>query len=308
MTMITIVRLHSILLLLFLYSCTYQQLTPSRVETVTDTSQQQYHPGGQYYQFDKWAGKPLTVYYYLPEKVKSETPILFVMHGKGRDADRYLRQWIPVAKSLSFILVVPEFSNKKYPKSRSYNLGNMFTQQGKPINREQWSFSAIEPLFDDIQTRTGNKSSLYNIYGHSAGAQFVHRFLYFEPDSRVNKAISANAGWYTMPSYGQNFPYGMQGTNTTKEQLKKTLAKSLTVLLGSNDTDSHHPSLRRTPEAKAQGKHRFERGKNFYITGKNQATLMGVKFGWSINQVLGVAHDNGLMAAPAAKLLYQSKN
>ncbi|MCP4272719.1 MAG: alpha/beta hydrolase [Gammaproteobacteria bacterium] len=306
--MITFIRLLSILLLLFLYSCSHQQLTPSGVEVGTDTSQLQYHPRGHYYKFDKWAGKPLTVYYYLPEKVNAETPLLFVMHGQGRDANRYLRQWIPLAKSLRFILVVPEFSNKKYPKSRSYNLGNMFTQQGKPVNREQWSFSAIEPLFDDIQARTGNKSSQYNIYGHSAGAQFVHRFLYFEPDARVNKAVSANAGWYTMPSYGQNFPYGIQGADITKEQLKKTLAKSLTVLLGSNDTDSHHSSLRRTPEAMAQGKHRFERGQRFYFTGKNTASVMGVEFGWNIYQVTGVAHDNGLMVSPAAKLLYQPEN
>ena len=45
--------------------------------------------------------------------------------------------------------------------------------------------------FVTVKAATGNRSERYHLYGHSAGAQFVHRFLYFMPDARVAKAVAA---------------------------------------------------------------------------------------------------------------------
>ena len=258
-----------------------------------------------HYDFKEWAGNLVRVWHYVPEGVKADTPILFVMHGVRRDGDRYLRQWVPHAKKYDFILVVPEFSNEHFPETAGYNFGNTITPQGDPVPRERWAFSALEPIFDDVKARTGNQSETYNIFGHSAGSQFVHRFLYFVPDARVEHAISANAGWYTMPERGNDFPYGLKGTVVTVEQLRKNLARPLVILLGTQDTDPNHRSLRRTPEAMAQGRHRFERGHTFYEFAKKQAAALKVDFGWSIELVEGVAHSNEGMSGPAAALLYK---
>src|SRR3712207_6943257 len=63
-------------------------------------------------------------------------------------------------------------------------------------------------LFDFVREATGNPSEQYRIYGHSAGAQFVHRLALFVPEARFATAIAANAGWYTMPTFdGKKFPY-----------------------------------------------------------------------------------------------------
>ena len=53
--------------------------------------------------------------------------------------------------------------------------------------------AAIEPLFDHARARFGMEADAYSIYGHSAGAQFVHRFLFHVPDARVARAVAANA-------------------------------------------------------------------------------------------------------------------
>jgi hypothetical protein len=50
----------------------------------------------------------------------------------------------------------------------------------------------------------------YDMYGHSAGAQFVHRYLQFYDSPKVKKAVAANAGWYTFPNEAINYPYGIK--------------------------------------------------------------------------------------------------
>ena len=70
----------------------------------------------------------------------------------------------------------------------------------------------------------------------------------------------ANAGWYTMPDWSVEYPYGLKGTPATPENVGARLAQRLLVLLGTADVDPNHASLSRTPESMAQGPHRFARG------------------------------------------------
>ena len=41
----------------------------------------------------------------------------------------------------------------------------------------------------------GVKTDLYKIYGHSGGAQFVHRYLLMSDAPKVKTAVAANAGF-----------------------------------------------------------------------------------------------------------------
>jgi hypothetical protein len=77
------------------------------------------------------------------------------------------------------------------------------------------------------------------------------------------------------------------------------LSLPLTVLLGEADNDPQHPSLRRTPEALAQGATRLERGQRFFATARDYAERQDVPFNWRQVLVPDVGHDNRLMA-PAA--------
>ncbi|MFT6583203.1 MAG: hypothetical protein ACJAU6_003656 [Alphaproteobacteria bacterium] len=117
---------------------------------------------------------------------------------------------------------------------------------------------------------TGNVSKSYAMYGHSAGAQFVHRFIYFTPDARLTRAVAANAGWYTMPGFDIAYPYGLGGAGLSPANLHRALSARLVVLLGMRDTDTSHRHLRRTEGANAQGPHRFARGQSFSPQGETR--------------------------------------
>jgi poly(3-hydroxybutyrate) depolymerase len=260
-------------------------------------------PASGRFTFAGWDGPDLPVWYQLPDDVTAETPVVFVMHGVGRDADRYRDEWADLARAGGFIVIVPEFGKADFPGSRGYNTGYFSDEDGTARPRQLWSFAAIEPLFDDVRKRFGTRAARYTLYGHSAGAQFVHRFVLFMPGARIDQAIAANAGWYTMPDPALPFPYGLAGAPVDEAALTAALGQRLTVLLGTADTDRNDPDLRKTPEADAQGPHRFARGQRFFAEGRQAAAARGARFGWQLLTVPDVGHSNGRMAGAAAALV-----
>jgi len=262
-------------------------------------------PGAGSFVFSGWAGKPLRVHYYMPDKVTATTPILFVIHGAGRNADGYRDAWIPYAKEGQYIVLTPEYSMADFPTSLTYNVGHIVDEAGNPRPREQWSFASIEPMFDLIRKATGTKVPQYAIYGHSAGGQFVHRFVELWPDARYSRAVAANAGWYTMPDLTIKYPYGLKDAPTDAAGLKAALEKPLTILLGTADTDPNHHQLSRTPEAMTQGVHRLARGEFFYAYGRKTAHELGAKFAWKLEYAPNIAHSNTGMSQYAQKLVWE---
>jgi len=260
-------------------------------------------PGSGTFTFTGWAGPALPVWHHVPARVTAATPVVFVMHGNGRDADRYRNEWAPLAEQRGFILVVPEFSRRDFPTADAYNSGYFAEPDGAPRPKAKWSYSAIEPLFEAVKARTGSRVRQYGIYGHSAGGQFVHRYVLFMPEARYHTAVAANAGWYTLPELDREFPYGLKNAPPKEATLAGALRKPLVILLGTADTDPNSPNLRHTPEAEEQGPHRFARGHTFFRSAQAAAARLGVPLGWRMQYVEGVGHNNAGMAAAAAPLL-----
>src|SRR5262245_61817828 len=73
-------------------------------------------------------GRTIPVWYYLPQDAGPDAPVLFVMHGVNRDADRYRDEWLPHAKKYGFVLLVPEFSKEAFP-DEAYSFGNVLDEQ-----------------------------------------------------------------------------------------------------------------------------------------------------------------------------------
>ena len=254
--------------------------------------------------FDDWSGPSLPVHLFVPDGADADTPIVIVMHGASREAERYYNDWRAEAERYGFVVVVPYFSREDFPKSAHYNLGHVFDREtGAPRPAGSWTFAAIEPLFDVVVARLGGSQAQYTLFGHSAGSQFLHRFLYYIPDARVKRAIAANAGWYTMPDFGVEYPYGLADSGVSEDVLASYFARDLVVLLGDADTNREDEDLRKSPEAELQGRHRYDRGHTFYRVARAKAEELGVDFGWRLVEVPGAAHSNADMTPAAAHLV-----
>ncbi len=255
------------------------------------------------FRFDSWEGPALEVFYTHPPDLAPDRPVVIVMHGMSRNADDYRDQWHDLAIKHDFLLIVPEFTREDFPTSETYNSGNVLGRDGNPLPRSGWTFNALESLFDDARERFSMNAEEYALYGHSAGSQFVHRFLLHVPEARVSRVVAANAGWYTVPDFAVDFPYGLKGSQVSEDSVKNFLGLDLTVLLGDRDTESNQDNLRNTEEAKAQGPHRLARGWYFFDASRRAARELGTPFRWRLATVPGAHHDNALMAPEAVRYL-----
>jgi hypothetical protein len=266
------------------------------------------------------------------------------MHGVKRNAQEYrdsiAKECSNEIQSYAILLVVPCFSSKKYPNSAGYALGNVFggdidNESTDPARvgvgpgvwakpKDEWAFMALERVFDAVVAQVhlskGNSQGYY-LFGHSAGAQFVHRFLGLVPssDRRVISAACANAGWYTWPCTVRTFPYGLGGGvaqllgMSEDELLAGYLRAPLHIFVGSADTKTTKP-FRKTRQAQLQGATRFARGCKVFEAGlakamelKLDADGSAARFGWRCTKVEGVGHEGGKMARSAIPVLFHDQ-
>ncbi|MFN3482398.1 alpha/beta hydrolase [Rhabdaerophilum calidifontis] len=247
--------------------------------------------------------RPISVHLYRPAAWRAADQVLIVLHGRGRNAAEYRDQWILHAEAGRVLVAVPEFDRDNFPGTAAYNWGGVVDQHGAPRPPQDWAFPIIDRVHDAICARTGATRPHYALYGHSAGAQFTHRFLLLAPASRAEPVIIANAGSYTMPRRDVPFPFGLGGIALSDADLWRALARPAVILLGDRDNDPDHESLPRQPGAAAQGPHRLARGHAFFAAAREAAERLGAPFRWRLVEVPGIAHDNAGMAAAAIRLL-----
>lgn len=237
-------------------------------------------------------GPAVPVFYVAGDEATSAATVLIVMHGVERNAAEYRDVWRDLVRDRDIVVVAPEFDDDDFPGSAAYNLGG--------VGEKDAAFGYIEPLFEETRHRIGGSQTSFEMFGHSAGAQFVHRFVMFEPDAPVALAVAANAGWYTMPDDSADYPYGLDG-DAPAFDAPSAFSRRLVVLLGGDDTGDEN--LRQTDDADAQGRTRLDRGQEFFRRAERQAERMNIDLRWQLEEVAGVGHEKDRMAAAAAEYL-----
>ena len=248
-------------------------------------------------------GRRLTIHTYRPADFNADRPILMVVHGRARNGTDYRDYFVPDAERRGFLVVAPEFDEAQYPNPYAYNYGNMCDASGRILPRDQWLFPVLEAAFRDVRSRAGSRPERFFVFGHSAGSQLVHRMATFGWLDTVERAVAANAGSYTLPVHGEAFPFGLDGTPATDDDLRRLFSRPIIVQLGDSDVDPNDTHLPREPGAMRQGPHRYARGRNYFDTARREAERLGVPLAWRLAIVPGVAHSGQNMAPHAAREL-----
>jgi hypothetical protein len=251
--------------------------------------------------------QPVEIFYHIPDGDITTMPILMSLHGASRNGESYRDYWIQMANEHGFMVIAPEFTTENYPGlGDNYNMSNIFDDGDNPSletfnDKSEWTFSTLDPLFDYVKVAASNIRETYNAWGHSGGAQFLHRFVTYLPNSKLDIAVCSNAGWYTVAENGVSFPYGIDNGQLPTTDLITAYSKKLIVHLGKNDTNSDSSTgIRRNGVVDAQqGIHRFERGQYFFNTSQATAQNMEVTFNWEKHEVAGIGHQAQLMANDA---------
>jgi hypothetical protein len=251
----------------------------------------------------------ISVFYVTPKIINKDTRLVVVMHGRKRNGEEYRDQWIDHAKELNLVVVVPEFSEATFSGVHSYNYGNVFNAEGQKQPKESRLFSIMEPLVKESLKKFKIRSDHWGIYGHGAGAHFVHRYVLYNPQSSHTLAIAANLGWY-LTMTDKKWPFGLKNSDITDAMLKDSFDRYFLLMLGMSDV-STKPNTEYVAsifdKVTDQGKHRLERGRNFFNGVLKKSNELDTFLKWGLVEVpTKDGHSNTKQMVPfAAELLYE---
>ena len=244
---------------------------------------------------------PASEYYcYAPASSKEGSRVLVVIHGISGRALDYAQLFAPYCEDRGVVLLVPHFAEHHRDFQR---LG----RQGRGPRADE----ILHQCLSEVGSLTGANIGQAYLFGYSAGAQFVHRYVMAHPN-RVARAVVVAAGWYTFPDAEQRFPYGIRPTRklpgvrfTPEEFLKVPVA----VFVGAEDLGSMN--LRTTARVNhQQGANRVERARHWVRAMRKAARTYRLPALTSYTEVPGISHDfdefsrNGALASRVVLALF----
>lgn len=155
-----------------------------------------------------------TYFLYTPTAPSDLPQSLVVIHGTpakdltaGETALYYAEHWAPFAEEQGWLLLVPAFNQADF-SSRKGEITDALTGYrglfGREIGADEWVVRLLGLGWAEL----GWEESPFLLYGHSAGGQYVSRFLVSHPEL-VQTAVISAAVTYPQPDPAVAWPYGM---------------------------------------------------------------------------------------------------
>ena len=253
--------------------------------------------------FAYWDKPDVEIFYITPEEINEDTKVIFVIHGNSRNAEDYLGAWIPHVLNKNVIVAAPQFTKIDF---RYFFLLEMAESSGKiNINKNEYINNSISLFFNYIKSKFSLSTQTYSMFGHSAGAQFTHRYMLLSKDKRISNAVIANAGWYTFISNAE-FPYGIQNSPTviSDDDLRWFMSNKVNLLIGSEDIGSK--SVNSSKGAKLQGITRVDRANSYFNSLITSAEDKNYALRWNYRVLDNIDHDFMKVTPIAANILLRN--
>ena len=276
--------------------------------------------------------KVIKVYYHKPKNFQPQSRILIVIPGSGRNGDSYRDSWKEKSEKYGVLILSPMYLELEYDFG-DYHFGGLmydlaleesvtYVENSNQVildeesfsfkvnsNADEWIFNDFNRLFESVVTAIGSEQTEYDIFGHSAGGQILHRFAIFQPNSKVNRIVASNSGSYTLPDFSSGLPFGIKNTSLTEAKLESSFKKHLVLFIGELDNEDEKGGLLlRSPSVDKQGLHRLARGRFFYNEAQAIANKLAFDFNWELVIIPNVGHNFRKMGEAAADFLYDGNS
>nr|WP_245217655.1 alpha/beta hydrolase [Rheinheimera maricola] len=220
----------------------------------------------------------------------------------------YAERWVPYAEQYGLIIIAPVFDNEHFG-NLSQGYGGYRNLFGKYIGADEF----VHQLISQYRSQTQSGANQFYLYGHSAGGQFVARYVVTHP-GRIIKAVISAAGRYSYPDDNVPWPYGAgslnkiiqwdKGAIKRQERVSPQLrnyasaANKVQIVIGAADT--------KTQEQRAAhiGSNRLEFAYSWAAAMNNLAARHNMAANVQVHQVPGIGHDSAKLTAKAAAVLF----
>ena len=285
--------------------------------------------GAGHFELEGRQDKPFVVHYFKPPSFQTHSPIILIVPGASRNSAEYRNTWLEVATKMGALIAALGYPEAAYDFA-DYNMGGLvkglsfgdpeirqISQRARTISLDDadisfelnsdpqsWLFNDFDLAFDHIVAATHSVQKQYDIFGHSAGGQILHRMALFQTSTKARRIVAANSGFYTLPVFDQPLPTGLAGTIIERADLTLAFAKRLIVMVGEEDNgEAAGGTLLQTPLVNQQGVGRYQRGRFFYASATDAAERLDAPLNWDLMSVPHVGHDFEAMSFTAAGIL-----
>lgn len=257
-------------------------------------------------------------YQYAPKSMKKPFKFLVLIHGmvdQNFNAVYIAKSYIKIFQSYSdkngVVLIVPAFDKYNYG-SYEGPLGGYRGLIGRVVDADEF----LNRIIDSYKKVLSGYDGRFAIIGHSAGGQFVGRYIAKHPERVIAASIIA-PGTYMFFNDKAEYPWGIgrcygylewNGSSEKrivditpdKEKLKEMFQIPIKVIVGSKD-------IYKYDHLEGQiGLTRIERGRNWVEDAKKYAKSIGVKDDISFVLLNGEGHGTSKLFTEAVKDIFNN--
>ncbi|WP_421707746.1 alpha/beta fold hydrolase [Algihabitans sp.] len=219
----------------------------------------------------------------LPSRTAPDAVPLIAVHGIQRGAYEKASLLRERAEALGRPLIAPLFDRQTWPHYQQ-------------LVRKGRADLALLALLEELRMEGIWQTTQFDLFGHSGGAQFSHRFAMLYPHL-VRRLIVGAAGWYTFPDAAE-FPLGLAARQDKRDDwgpkmeagLNRFLRLPIQVYVGEHDCKPDENTRSGPAIDRQQGPDRLTRARRWSHAVREAAEARGLRPDIDLQVLRGCTH------------------